>query len=307
MPAGVVRARAAELGFPNACDPAAPVSGEMADLHDAVALRQDTPVSVSLLLRRLLRFDWHVARVAAAPDESDRDSGDHRVATVAIPRQWFRDRWPEPDPSNRQMVQLLGPATRRTRKPAPPTLVSRPRRRYAGAMPTIDHCPGCPYREFGPAVGPRGNPASRIVLVGEAPGKNEIEAGRPFVGPAGHVLAEALAEAGISEANLFITNAVACMPHPVHPWVKAIDACRGRLVLDIEAHPRAVVVALGLTAVRAVTGGRGFRMMDSHGVELATVWGPVVPTLHPARVLRRPTERPMLVADLKHARRLTGI
>src|SRR5450759_4374692 len=160
-PAGVVRARAAELGFPNACDPAAPVSGEMADLHDAVALRQDTPVSVSLLLRRLLRFDWHVARVAAAPDESDRDSGDHRVATVAIPRQWFRDRWPEPDPSNRQMVQLLGPATRRTRKPAPPTLVSRPRRRYAGAMPTIDHCPGCPYREFGPAVGPRGCPAAR--------------------------------------------------------------------------------------------------------------------------------------------------
>jgi DNA polymerase len=176
-------------------------------------------------------------------------------------------------------------------------------------MPTIDRCPDCPYYE-GPAIGPRGNPASRIVLVGEAPGEKEIGAGRPFVGPAGHVLSEALAEAGISEANLFITNAVACQPRPVKPTVAAIDACRGRLVRDIEAHPRAVVVALGLTAVRAVTGGRGFRMMDSHGAELATVWGPVVPTLHPAFVLRRGLDGPeyqMLVADLKHALRLAGI
>jgi uracil-DNA glycosylase family 4 len=86
-------------------------------------------------------------------------------------------------------------------------------------VPTIDHCPGCPYREFGPAVGPRGDPASRIVLVGEAPGREEIKAGRPFVGPAGRVLSEALAEAGLTPGDLFITNAVACVPHPVHPWV----------------------------------------------------------------------------------------
>jgi uracil-DNA glycosylase family 4 len=118
------------------------------------------------------------------------------------------------------------------------------------------------------------------------------------------VLSEALAEAGLTPGDLFITNAVACVPHPVHPWVNAIDACRGRLVRDIESHPRAVVVALGLTAVRAVTGGRGFRMLESHGATLATVWGPVLPTLHPARVLRRPAERPMLVEDLKHARRI---
>ena len=171
-------------------------------------------------------------------------------------------------------------------------------------MPIIDNCPDCPYREFGPAIGPRGDPASRIVLVGEAPGAKEIAEGRPFVGPVGDVLWEALTEAGHSEADLFTTNAVACQPRPVKPTVAAIDACRGRLVGDIEAHPRAVVVALGLTAIRAVTGGRGFRMMNAHGAELATVWGPVVPTLHPARVLRRPAERPMLVEDLKHARRL---
>jgi uracil-DNA glycosylase family 4 len=138
-------------------------------------------------------------------------------------------------------------------------------------MPIIDNCPDCPYREFGPAIGPRGDPASRIVLVGEAPGAKEIAEGRPFVGPVGDVLWEALTEAGHSEADLFITNAVACQPRPVKPTVAAIDACRGRLVGDIKAHPRAVVVALGLTAVRAVTGGGGGSLRDPRSCVLGTL------------------------------------
>jgi DNA polymerase len=171
-------------------------------------------------------------------------------------------------------------------------------------MPTIDHCTGCPYREFGPAIGTRGDPASRIVIVGEAPGATEITKGEPFRGPAGRVLNEALREADLDEGHVFITNAVACQPHPVRPRVAAIVACRERLLRDMDAHPRGVIVALGLTAVRAVTGQRGFRMMDAHGEELTSIWGPVVPTLHPARVLRRPKERDLLVEDLRHARQL---
>jgi uracil-DNA glycosylase family 4 len=171
-------------------------------------------------------------------------------------------------------------------------------------VPFIDRCHGCPY-QFSAAIGPRGNPASRIVLVGEAPGAQEIVEGEPFRGRAGDLLWRAVSEARLLEGDLFITNSVACRPPHGRPSVRAIVACRGRLVRDIEAHPRAVVVALGLTAVRAVTGGRGFRMLDSHGVTLASVWGPVMPTLHPARVLRRPAEYPLLVEDLKHARRLT--
>ena len=171
-------------------------------------------------------------------------------------------------------------------------------------MPFIDNCLDCPYR-FGAAIGPRGNPASPIVLVGEAPGAQEIIEGEPFRGRAGDVLWRAVDEARLLEGDVFVTNSVASRPTRGRPSVAAIVACHGRLVRDIEAHPRAVVVALGLTAVRAVTGGRGFRMMDSHGVALATVWGPVLPTLHPARVLRRPAEYPQLVEDLKHARRLT--
>jgi DNA polymerase len=180
-------------------------------------------------------------------------------------------------------------------------------------MPIPDHCLGCPYREFGPAIGPRGDTASRIVLVGEAPGAKEVIEGRPFVGPAGDVLWKALAEVGLSEAEVFITNSVACRPYdPVKPKVRApkpgaIDACRGRLVHEIEAHPRAVIVALGGTAVRALTGQRGFRVLKDRGRMLASPWGPVVPTLHPARVLRRPAEAPLLVDDLMHARRFGAV
>jgi DNA polymerase len=169
-------------------------------------------------------------------------------------------------------------------------------------MLLIDRCRECPYQ--GKAIGPRGNPASRIVLVGEAPGAQEIVEGEPFRGRAGDVLWRAVDEARLLEGDLFIANSVACRPPHGRPSVKAILACHGRLVHDIESHPRTVIVALGRTAVRAVTGRREFPMIKEHGDLLPSIWAPVVPTFHPARVLRRPAEYPMLVEDLKHARRV---
>ena len=119
-----------------------------------------------------------------------------------------------------------------------------------------------------------------------------------------HVLWRAVDEARLLEGDLFITNSVACRPPHGPPSVNAILACHRRLVHDIEAHPRTVIVALGRTAVRAVTGKRGFLMLEGHGEVLSSIWAPVVPTLHPAFVLRRPALFPMLVDDLKHARRV---
>lgn len=98
----------------------------------------------------------------------------------------------------------------------------------------VENCPGCPYG--GPAVGWRSNPSSAIAIVGEAPGKTEIKQRRPFVGPAGVTLNRAIEEAGLTEADPFITNSIACLPKPVRPRVKAIDACRDRLMRDLEAH-----------------------------------------------------------------------
>ena len=216
---------------------------------------------------------------------------------------------PPSSSDRRQQARAPGHPHRALRYHA--TLRSEPldRSRYAAPMPTIEHCLGCPYPE-GCAIGPRGDVAGGIAIVGEAPGAKEIEEGEPFRGPAGAVLRKALADAGLPEDRLFITNSVACRPYNPGksnvrtPSPEAIAACHGRLARDLGAHPRLVIVALGVTAGRAVTGQRGFRMMNRHGIELATGWGPAVPTLHPARVLRRPAERPLLVADLVHVRQL---
>ena len=176
---------------------------------------------------------------------------------------------------------------------------------FADPVHSVSHCQACPYRAYGPAIGPRGDPASRIVIVGEAPGAQEIEQGRPFVGPAGGILKGALNEARLDERDLFITNAVACKPYPTpRPHVTAIEACEGLLVADLSAHPRVVVVTLGATAFRATMRRRGFRMKDVGGTAVDSPWGPLIPSLHPARIRRVPFERHLLVTDLARAREL---
>jgi len=183
---------------------------------------------------------------------------------------------------------------------------------YAGAMLFIDRCHDCPYQ--GKAIGPRGHPDSRIILVGEAPGATEIVEGEPFRGRAGQVLSEALVEAGLVESVLFITNAVACRPRntvkPIRaPSTESIRACQGRLVRDISAHDRAVIVTLGATAFRAVTGQRRLRMRDVRGRPIQSDLGRVIPTLHPAYVLRRGLNSPekrLLVEDLRQAQRVAS-
>jgi len=176
--------------------------------------------------------------------------------------------------------------------------------RYADRVTFIARCVGCPYG--GKAIGPRGDPASRIVLVGEAPGATEIAVGEPFRGPAGELLLGALAAAEVPKHGVFITNAVACLPHPVHPRVKAVDSCYTRLGEDLGVHPRSVIVALGATAIRAVSGRRDFRVTRKAPREvLPSPWGPVIPTLHPAYVRRRGLgglEYQTLVDDLRQAR-----
>jgi uracil-DNA glycosylase family 4 len=115
-------------------------------------------------------------------------------------------------------------------------------------------------------------------------------------------LRAALAAVSRSEADVFIVNAVACKPYPkVKPTVAAIVACRGRLLREVERAPRVVIVTLGATAFGALTERRGFRMFDVRGKPVETRWGRVVPTLHPARILRIRAERGLLVSDLRMA------
>jgi len=153
------------------------------------------------------------------------------------------------------------------------------------------------------AVPGAGAPHARLLLVGEAPGRSEDEAGRPFRGAAGRVLDEALLRAGIPRSRVFVTNAVKCRPPGNRrPRAAELAACRPYLLAQLAAvRPRAIV-ALGQTAVRDLLGP---------GASLARIRGrwftfggiPLLPTYHPAAVLYNRQLLRKLATDLAKARR----
>lgn len=169
------------------------------------------------------------------------------------------------------------------------------------------HCIGCPYKADSPhCIGSIGNPESPIVIVGEAPGGEEINNGRPFIGPSGKLLYRALARAGITnpEEDCFITNALSCRP-PINvpPSFEAIQSCRDRLMSEISLHPRSMVLTLGNSALRAVCNGGNFKISQERGHPNSSSPGDyiVFPTWHPAAVLRNGDRWPQMRDDIRNA------
>lgn len=158
-----------------------------------------------------------------------------------------------------------------------------------------------------------------LLLVGEQPGDLEDRAGRPFVGPAGRLLRELLAEAEVPENRVFLTNAVKHFKwrpggrdgkrriHDKPSWSE-VTACAHWLALELEAVRPALVVCLGATAAQALL-GRQARVGALRGQELELTGGvPALVTMHPSAVLRaddqREARRAELLEDLRHAKAL---
>jgi len=183
----------------------------------------------------------------------------------------------------------------------------------------VDRCTRCPlYRHATQGVAGEGPASARIMLVGEQPGDQEDVQGRPFVGPAGRLLDEAIAEAGLDRRRLFLTNAVKHFKYEprgkrrLHqrPTAGEIDACRWWLNRERRLVRPRLIVTLGATALRGVTGrSASIKSMRGDAVELE---GGVrlIATIHPSFLLRMPDraraarERQALVADLVRARKL---
>jgi uracil-DNA glycosylase len=199
---------------------------------------------------------------------------------------------------------------------ATPYLPSRgglPAHRKAAA-----ECRGCPlHRDATGTVFGRGDPGARLMLVGEQPGDQEDREGVPFVGPAGRLLHRALAEAGIDEKDLYVTNAVKhfkftrdeTRKRRIHkaPSPRETLACRPWLMAELRLVSPELIVVLGATAGRALL-GPSFRVGTDRGVPRPLpdaeggTW--VLATVHPSAVLRAQDRREMyagLVADLRTA------
>ena len=182
------------------------------------------------------------------------------------------------------------------------------------------NCRGCElFRDATQVVFSAGPQKAALMLVGEQPGDQEDQRGRPFVGPAGRLLADALAAAGIETRSVYLTNAVKHFRFErrgkarIHkkPDVGHITACLPWLQAELQAVRPAVVVCLGATAGRAVLGRpvrvgaeRGILMEGPEGVAPAQV----LLTTHPSALLRlrnaedREPALGELVADLVLAR-----
>jgi DNA polymerase len=136
------------------------------------------------------------------------------------------------------------------------------------------------------------------MLVGEQPGDKEDVDGRPFVGPAGRVLDDGLAAAGIDRSEVYLTNAVkhfsweARGKRRIHkkPTADEVTACRPWLDAEISVvHPE-IVVCLGATAAQALL-GPSFRVTRQRGQFVQSLDGPVLTaTVHPSSILRAPDE-----------------
>jgi DNA polymerase len=148
------------------------------------------------------------------------------------------------------------------------------------------------------AVPGEGPLRAKILLLGEAPGKDEDIAGRPFVGHAGGILDRALEAAGLPRNTLFITNVVKCRPPGNRkPKPEEMEACRPYLLAQVTAVRPQVIVTLGSTALRGLI-GPGHELKKSRGRPLWFGKVPVVATYHPAAVLYNRNLGGMLCRDL---------
>jgi DNA polymerase len=162
-------------------------------------------------------------------------------------------------------------------------------------------CKGCHLWELGTqTVFGEGPKNASAMFVGEAPGDQEDKQGKPFVGPAGHILDQALEAAGIDRSTAYLTNAVKHFKwqsrgkrriHQKPNWTE-MTACRPWLEAELVVIRPRVLVLLGATAAQSLL-GREFRVTQHRGELLASdLAEAVTATVHPSSILRgEPAQR----------------
>jgi uracil-DNA glycosylase len=146
----------------------------------------------------------------------------------------------------------------------------------------------------------RGNPKARIMFVGEGPGADEDAQGLPFVGKAGQLLDRMVAAMGLQQEEIYIGNVVKCRPPQNRkPEPDEMASCMPYLAEQIALIEPEVIIALGGTAAEGLLGGRIAitRARGQWRLYRATI--PVMPTYHPAYLLRNPPAKREVWVDLR--------
>jgi len=211
----------------------------------------------------------------------------------------------------------MATATEEYARPAqPPDTSSLAEVREASRKCTACHL----YKRATQTVFGEGPNDAAIMLVGEQPGDYEDQEGKPFVGPAGKIMDQALEEAGIDRKEVYVTNAVKHFKweprgkRRIHqkPNSREIAACRPWLEAELRIVKPKLVVAVGATAAQTIF-GPSFRVTRERGKVLSSKLAPrVLATVHPSSLLRQPDEASRereykhFVSDLRAAVRGVG-
>jgi len=154
----------------------------------------------------------------------------------------------------------------------------------------------------------RGTGRSGLCFVGEGPGAEEDAQGLPFVGPAGQLLDRMIAAMGLERDDVYICNIVKCRPPENRkPEPEEVRACAPFLSEQLELLQPKVMVALGATAVEGLLGLTGgiTRLRGSFRLYQGRI--PVMPTFHPAYLLRKPAAKREVWADLQSVMQHMGL
>jgi len=164
----------------------------------------------------------------------------------------------------------------------------------------IEGCKACGLHAARTKTVPgHGNPRPELMFIGEAPGADEDEQGLPFVGKAGQLLTRMILAMGFTREEVFIGNINKCRPPNNRPPLpEEMEICLPYLKVQISILKPKVIVALGATAVR------GLLKSDIPISKLRGTWQvfegiPVMPTFHPAYLLRDPTKKVLAWDDLQ--------
>jgi DNA polymerase len=185
----------------------------------------------------------------------------------------------------------------------PPVKLEKSSERLEDIWADIGNCTRCPlYERRTNIVHTEGNPIARLMFVGEAPGADEDAQSRPFVGRAGQLLTKIIEAIGFKREEVLIGNVNRCRPPGNRPPTEdEASICKPFLLREIAAVQPEVIVVLGNTATRnllntkvGITRLRG-EFQEYHGVK-------VMPTFHPAYLLRDPSKKQETWQDLKKVR-----
>ena len=163
----------------------------------------------------------------------------------------------------------------------------------------IRQCKECPLGMSRIKAVPGEGPANaRIVLIGEAPGAQEDETGRPFVGRSGQLLTRLLEDAGISREEVYITSILKCRPpNNRTPKKSEVEVCRPYLEQQIALIDPKVVVLLGGVAISSIIGP--WKVTEAHGTFFEGDDRMYFMTFHPAAALRFPKNADLMLEDLR--------